>query len=136
MGVSLHTRAKSYELGAASFFASWFSTIYVRLENDSWGVRFPAIMNELYSGSVAADRVAEALRELKIIQTEFAGFCPDAIVWDYEDRTKQPPWGTNISPEITSLANYFVTSNGKDLFRVMRGAFEEALRSACAVTVQ
>jgi 2,3-bisphosphoglycerate-dependent phosphoglycerate mutase len=136
MGVGLHTQAKSYELGAASFFTSWFSTICVRLEKGSWGGRFPAIMNELYAGSLPADHIPEAMRELRIIQNEFGGFGADAIVWDHDDRTKQPPWGKNIAREVTSLANYFVTSDGKDLFLVIRNAFEEALRSGHAVTVQ
>lgn len=136
MGVSLHTRTRSFEIGAASFFTSWFSTIYVRLENESWGVRFPAIMNDLYAGKLPADRVTDAFRELETIREEMSRFAPDAVVWDYEDRTKQAPWGTDVSPHVASLAEEFITSDGKDLFEVLRNAFDEALQSRSAVTVR
>ena len=32
------------------------------------------------------------------------------------DKSKLPPWKDHISDQITSLANYFVTADGKDLF--------------------
>ncbi len=31
-----------------------------------------------------------------------------------DDLFKQPPWGKNISNDITNLSNYFVTSDGED----------------------
>lgn len=38
------------------------------------------------------------------------------VIWDIDDMTKMPPWGKNISKDITDLSNYFVTSDGKDFF--------------------
>lgn len=35
-------------------------------------------------------------------------------MWDLDDPSKQPPWGKNISREITDLSNYFITNEGKD----------------------
>ncbi len=43
---------------------------------------------------------------------------------DNEDLQAKPPWGTNISPEITDLSNYFVTSDGRDLFEVLSEALQ------------
>ena len=47
-------------------------------------------------------------------------------IWDIEDLSKQPPWGNNISEEITDLSNYFVTSEGEDLITLFRHALEKA----------
>jgi 2,3-bisphosphoglycerate-dependent phosphoglycerate mutase len=128
MGVVLHVGARDYEIGTASFLTSWFSTIYVRLESEAWGARFPTIMNELYAGRLPASQVATALIELRDIRGEFVHISPDALVWDYEDRAKAPPWGGNIAPTIRSLADAFVTSDGKNLFDVLSVALEDARR--------
>ncbi|MNJ03822.1 hypothetical protein D3C73_1643020 [compost metagenome] len=48
------------------------------------------------------------------------------MIWDYEDLSKQPPWGSEISPEITNLSNYFVTGHGEDFFEVILRAIDEA----------
>ena len=42
-----------YEIGAASFLHSFFSTVAYNLECGNWGTRFPVIMNELYQGKLA-----------------------------------------------------------------------------------
>jgi hypothetical protein len=51
------------------------------------------------------------------------------VVWDIEDRSRRPPWGDDIAPEITSLADYFVTNDGKDLFEVLFAALDDAART-------
>ncbi|WAH38665.1 Imm70 family immunity protein [Alicyclobacillus dauci] len=43
--------------------------------------------------------------------------CRTVVYWG-EILSKQP-WGTDITAEITSLSNYFVTSDGRDLFEVL-----------------
>ena len=111
MGLSVCVGNESYEIGSASFFKSFFSTIVVRLEEGRWGSRFPVVMNEFYSGRIKYEQVKDALKELQAIQQMLSDYSPDQIVWDFERREAVPPWGSNISPTITSLANYFVTSD-------------------------
>jgi 2,3-bisphosphoglycerate-dependent phosphoglycerate mutase len=134
--VVLRVGKKSFEIGAASFLKSWFSSIDVRLERENWGSRFPAIMRELYGGRLRSSRVQSAANELELITQEFALHPPSDVVWDFENRSAQPPWGTAISAHITSLANYFVTSDGKDLHEVLRAAFAEAQRNNLDITIQ
>ncbi|MDE6662813.1 MAG: immunity 70 family protein [Lachnospiraceae bacterium] len=43
-----------------------------------------------------------------------------------DDLSKQPPWGSNISKDITDLSNYFVTSDGNDFLSVFFHALEKA----------
>lgn len=122
MSLSLHAGANAFEVGAPSLLKALFSTIYVRLEDGSWGSRFPTLMNKLYEGQVGAADCDRALRELIEVRNGFSQHSPASVVWDFEDLSKQPPWGSNISPSIDSLANYFWTSNGKDLLSVLADA--------------
>jgi 2,3-bisphosphoglycerate-dependent phosphoglycerate mutase len=57
------------------------------------------------------------------------------VVWDFEQRNVRPPWGDNISPTITSLADYFVTSDGRDLLAVIEEALLTGARAA-GVTIE
>lgn len=123
MAVALKVDSVATELGTGSFVHAFFSTASARLENGVWGGRFPVLMNELYQGSLAKGHAQAALDELATIRRELAAFPPSDVVWDVEDRTARPPWGDNIAPTITSLANYFVTSTGRDMFQ----AIEEML---------
>ncbi|CEN41377.1 conserved hypothetical protein [Capnocytophaga canimorsus] len=38
-----------------------------------------------------------------------------------------PPWGNDISEEITNMAEYFVTSDGKNLIDVLEKALKTAI---------
>jgi hypothetical protein len=127
---------RTHEIGAGSFFHSFFSTVVVRLERDSWGSRFPIVMKSLWEGEVPAAQVGDGLKELAQIREELKAFPPSEVVWSFKDRNAKPPWGDNIAPTITSLANYFVTADGKDLFDVLLGVFETARKKKLFVRVE
>jgi hypothetical protein len=111
------------EIGTGSFLHSFFSTVSYHLEPKGWGSAYPVMMKKLYQGQLDAEDADEALAETKAIQQALEQFKPEQVIWDIEDLEKKPPWGDNISAHITSLANYFVTSTGRDLI----GAFIENL---------
>lgn len=116
-----------YEIGAASFLHSFFSTVAYNLEGGNWGTRFPVIMNELYQGELTNANVPNAKVELNTIESELKNISPDKVIWDMEDLGKQPPWGTRISNQITDLSNYFVTSDGRDFLTIFRKALDDAI---------
>ena len=60
------------------------------------------------------------------IKKELKKFPPSYVVWDAEDLKLTPPWGNNISSDITDLSNYFVTNEGRDLISVLNEAMEDA----------
>ena len=103
------------EIGSAEFFSAFFSTISYRLEAGRWGEKFPMIMNELYQGKLLAENAGNALQKLESITVELSKFSPEKVVWDIDNLETRPPWGDNISDEITDLSNYFVTSTGRNL---------------------
>jgi 2,3-bisphosphoglycerate-dependent phosphoglycerate mutase len=135
MSVSLHVGVHDYPIGAGDFFNSFFSTVCVRLEASTWGSRFPTVMRDLYAGGLKPSQVELAMTELEQIEGELTRLRPDELVWDVEDRTAIPPWGTDISPEITSLRDYFVTMDGKDLLDVLDSALSDAQREGKSVAV-
>ena len=134
MSVSVWVGNSFYPIGAASFLKSFFSTLYVRLERERWGSLFPVIMREFYSGKMSHERAEAAIAELQTIRDLLASLSPDDLVWDFENRDAFPPGG-DISPEVTSLANAFVTSDGKDLFEQLLRAFNEAKKKKKDATI-
>ena len=93
-------------------------------------------MNELYQGTLDKDNVETAIVELKKIQLELQAFSPDKVVWDIDDLSKQPPWGKNISSDITNLSNYFVTSDGEDFITIFFNALEKAKKLQMDLTIE
>ena len=83
-------------------------------------------MNELYQGELAADKAAQALEELKSIQQGLKNYPVQNVIWDIDDLSKRPPWGDNISSDITDLSNYYFTSDGKDFITVFMNALQKA----------
>ena len=37
-----------------------------------------------------------------------------------------PPWGSNISPDINNLSDYFITCDGKNLISILKIALNKA----------
>jgi hypothetical protein len=130
MGVRVTAGDDEWELGTADFVHAFFSTVAARLEPRGWGMRFQALMNDLYAG-----RVGEAAGELSDIRVAFGDRPPGDVVWSFEDRSARPPWGDDISPETTTLADYFVTSDGRDLFDVLGEAFAAAAETGTDVRI-
>ena len=68
-------------------------------------------MGELYQGCLKNQDLNEGLEELRKVRKELKNFSPSDVIWDAEDLSLTPPWGNNISSDITDLSNYFVTSD-------------------------
>jgi hypothetical protein len=120
----------SDEIGAADFFHAFFSTISGNLEPAGWATRFPALLRDLYRGELVKARAEKARLELAQIRTELKNLPPDRVIWDFQDRSKRPPWGNDISPDITDLSNYFVTSTGRDLIDVIAECLDDLQRGS------
>lgn len=126
MAVGFKVKFYWYQIGSGDFLHSFFSTVAYNLENKNWGSKFPVIMKKLYQGKIDAENIDLAIDELQQIKTELQKLSPDNVVWDIEDLSKQPPWGTKISEEITDLSNYFVTSDGEDFLTIFSHALNKA----------
>jgi 2,3-bisphosphoglycerate-dependent phosphoglycerate mutase len=107
------------DAGRTDFVQAFFSTISGNLETNGWGSRFPVVLNELYQGKLRKALAAGALPELRQIRNELSAISPSRVIWDIENLSKRLAWGNAISREITSLADYFVTSAGGDMFEAL-----------------
>ena len=125
-----------YTIGTADFLHAFFSTVCGRLENEKWGSRFPHLMNELYQGVLPVKHLAAGTEELSQIKQELAQFAPDQVIWDIDDRSLTPPWGDNISDDITDLSNYFVTIEGEDFVSVVAAALDKAQQRNASLKIQ
>ena len=76
--------------------------------------------------NVPKEHVDAAIGELAVISAELRDLSPVHVIWDIEDLSKQPPWGNDISEDITDLSNYFVTSDGEDFLTILLHALEKA----------
>ena len=115
-----------YQIGSGDFLFSFFSTVAYHLEDQKWGSKFPVIMDGLYQGELWSTQIPAAKHELEQIKKGLEKLPPDQIIWDIEDLSAQPPWGTDISSDITNLSNYFVTSDGEDFITIFSHALEKA----------
>ena len=136
MAVGLRVGPIYYILGTGSFVHSFFSTIAYRLENNKWGSKFPNLMNELYKKEISYKKCKKIKSELEIIKDEFSKLTPDKVIWDIEDLAKQPPWGNNLAETITNMSNYYVTSDGKQLFDVFEKALQTAIETKKMLKIQ
>ncbi|BCQ25992.1 hypothetical protein NK8_41760 [Caballeronia sp. NK8] len=136
MTIGIRTASIVTEIGAASFLNAFFSTVQGLLEQAGRGSRFPVISIDFYDGMVPSSKIKIALEELAEIQKELSKYSPSSIIWDIDDRTKEPPWGDDISEDITSLSNYFVTSTGRDLFETFLEIFRFAEKKECSVLIE
>ena len=125
-----------YTIGTADFLHAFFSTVCGRLENGKWGSRFPHLMNELYQGVLPVKHLAAGTEDLSQIKQELAQFAPDQVIWDIDDRSLTPPWGDNISDDITDLSNYFVTIEGEDFLSVFAAALDKAQQRNASLKIQ
>jgi hypothetical protein len=135
MAVGITVGSITDEIGTSSFLHAFFSTISAYCEPNGWGTRFPHLMGELYQGHLAHQHALSALNELAQAKAALAKLPPSKVVWDIEDRKAQPPWGNNISPEITSLGNYFVSSTGRDLFALLEEALDASAQENSDATI-
>lgn len=92
-------------------------------------------MNELYLGELNSSRIPKAIDELKQMKQGLAKYSPNKVIWNIKDLSAQPPWGTNISDDITDLSNYFVTSDGEDFITIFNHALLKAEELNCELKI-
>ncbi|EPR66901.1 immunity 70 family protein [Cyclobacterium qasimii] len=136
MGVHLRTSHFIYEVGSSEFFISFFDTIEIRLTKGLFGKNYPVVLTDFYSGKISLDKLETAEKELAEIRKRLKRLKPYKVVWDKNDLARQPPWGNEISEDVTNLSNYFVPSDGRDLFEVIFRAIEMAKKEKCELIIE
>lgn len=128
MTVGFKVKYYWYQVGHGDYLHSFFSTISYHLEINGWGTEYSFLLNELYDGKLENKNIDSAITELEAIKKKLQYYSPSQVIWDIEDLSKRPPWGDNISKDITNLSNYFITSEGEDLIDILIKALEKGLK--------
>ncbi|MFP9128830.1 immunity 70 family protein [Niallia sp. BSM11] len=135
MAVGILVDCFYYELGHSDFVHSFFSTISYHLEKEGWGTKYPLMMNKLYNDKLNWNDVSVVKANLIEIEQELSKHSPEQVIWDIDDLSQKPPGGDKISPKVTSLANYFATTDGKTFFEVLRTAIDVAEEDKCDLKI-
>ena len=125
MGVGLRVGQSGYLIGRSDYLSSFFYTICHYLENKHWGSKYPIVMKKLYYGELSFNEAEDAINEFEIIRSDLSSFLKSGtpIIWDRYDLSVQTPkWAINPNEEVTTLENYFVTCDGRDLIDVFSKA--------------
>lgn len=124
-----------FQVGTSDFLHSFFLRYVFGSNMENGGRVYPKLMGELYQGCLKNQDLNEGLEELRKVRKELKNFSPSDVIWDAEDLSLTPPWGNNISSDITDLSNYFVTSDGRDLISVLSEAMNEAKEMQCDIEI-
>jgi hypothetical protein len=125
VSVDLHVGDKSWPVGSGALLGAFFDTVASRLEDTRRGSKYP-LTAKLYQGKLQPADTGAAIAELTDIAKELTSLPPDKLVWDMDDASKKPPWGSYISADIGNLADYFVTNEGEDLIKTLITALTQA----------
>lgn len=136
MAVGFKVKYYWYQVGHGDFLHSFFSTISYHLEQNGWGTEYPFLLNELYNGKLENKNIDSAINELEAIKKKLQDFSPSQVIWDIDNLSKSPPWGDNISKDITNLSNYFITSEGEDLIDMLMKALEKGQKTNSDVYIE
>lgn len=125
-----------YQVGHGDFLHSFFSTISFHLEQNGWGTEYPYLLNKLYYRKLENKDINGAIIELEEIKKKLQRYSPAQVIWDIDDLSKRPPWGDQISEEITNLSNYFVTSEGEDLIDLLMKSLRMGIKTKSDVQIE
>lgn len=135
MSVSLRVGPIAYPVGRADFLGSFFDTVTVRLEGGARGSLFPTLAALYGDGELSPDAAQLARAELASVERELREHPPADVVWDIDKPDVSPPWDADIADTITSLGDYFVTADGRQLIAVMDSALDASARTGKPVRI-
>jgi len=115
MTIGIRQGSVTTEIGPSGILHSLMSTVAVHLEDGSWGTRYPLLMDKLYQGSISNVDVDAAMAEAVAIKNGLKKLGSENVVWDIEDLALSPPSGSASGPHVKSMADYFVTTTGRNL---------------------
>jgi 2,3-bisphosphoglycerate-dependent phosphoglycerate mutase len=120
----------SRELGPEQVIQAMFTTVSCRLEPQGRGTRFPAVMDDLYSGYLTPGRAPDALRELQEIEDALRKIPVSDVVWSLADLRRGDDANEAVKHHAANAFEYFVDIDGRPLISRLRDGVQECLTSA------
>ena len=113
MIISSSDNERIVDIGSSDIWISLCSTVFVRLDKNI--KKYPLAVEFLRIGTYEGKNAYEVARQINLIRDDLSQIPPDKAVYDMSNLKAEAPWKNNLSPVITSCANYFTTADGKDL---------------------
>lgn len=129
MSIGIEVGHSWFQIGRADYFDSFFSTVAYYIEEKKWGSKYPLIMRTMYNGEIQPIDADLAINELKDIQKRLSELSKEdhPIIWDARNMSVSPPdWAINNNSEVTTLMNYYVVNDGRDLIGILIKALEKS----------
>ena len=119
------------DVGGTDIWKSIYSTAEARL--GLYKNKVPLALDFLRTGNCEAKNSLETARQINLIHDKLAQYDPEKAVYDIDNPHQPAPWSGKISPVITSCANLYTTSDGKDLFTEVFELLEYASKENVSV---
>ena len=120
-------------LGGADTWQTLCSTIRYHLSSSR--NQLSHVFSFLEKEYCANQDCLKTAREFNLVRDALSRFDPSQIVYDDKNPDNPPPWGDDISPVITSCANYLTTGDGNDLLSELVKLFTCAYYTKADVNV-
>jgi 2,3-bisphosphoglycerate-dependent phosphoglycerate mutase len=120
----------SRELGPERVVEAMFTTVSCRLEANGRGTRFPAVMEDLYSGYLKPGRALDALRELDEIESALRKIPVSDVVWSLADLRRGDDAKEVVNHQAANVFEYFVDVDGQPLISRLRSGIQDCLNSS------
>ena len=101
------------DVGGSDIWFSLYSTVETRLGSAKRKV--PLAFAFMKTGKCAPKDGLETARQFNLIRDELSKYPPNKAVYNLNAPKKDAPWKNNLSQVITSCANLYTTSDGKDM---------------------
>lgn len=115
---------RSGELAPEEVVEAMFTTISCRMEPRGRGTRFPAVMDDLYSGYVTPSRAPEVLRELQEIESALRAIPVNEVVWALAV-SRRDDADLAVNHGAANAFDYFSDDHGRPLLSRLREALAE-----------
>lgn len=102
------------DMGGVDTWRALTSTICGNFSNANEFI--PLVLSFVETGKCDCSDCLMTARQFNMAHDELAKLPPERMIYDIAHPERTAPWGTNISPVITSCANYFTSGDGQDLF--------------------
>jgi 2,3-bisphosphoglycerate-dependent phosphoglycerate mutase len=127
---TLYVGGNSRELGPERVIEAMFTTVSCRLEPHGRGTRFPAVMDDLYSGYLTPARAPAALHELQLIEDGLRKIPVSDVVWSLMDLRRGDDANEAVNHHAGNAFEYFVDVDGRPLMSRLADAVQECLTTA------
>ncbi|MCD7882799.1 MAG: immunity 70 family protein [Lachnospiraceae bacterium] len=125
---------RTIDVGESEIWYSVYSTSEKRVYQANNKV--PLALSFFKTGRCETKDALETARQFNLLRDEFSKYPPEKAVYDMKYPEKRAPWANNISPVVTSCANLYTTTDGKDLLFEVVSILTYAYYAKTAVFVE